>query len=259
MINALAWSPDNRMLASGGNDDGTVLWECQTWKIVKRFEGVRISSARGLSWRPDGKALLAWCHTDEVVLLDPATGQVSPPLVHGGNAWGGGMAVWSPDGKRIAAASGAGVEVLSGTDRQRSQMPRDMVFVRSLPDIRHLVAGSETDPTIWTYDAGSRQPLGTMIPYLSDDQCVVIGPDGHYRGSWRIDEHLVYVALTDDGRQETYTPADFSKRYGWKNDPKKAILLGDSPKDAAESKPAAKPGAETEPQPKSKPTGKKSP
>jgi Pyruvate/2-oxoacid:ferredoxin oxidoreductase delta subunit len=32
--------------------------------------------------------------------------------------------------------------------------------------------------------------------------------------------------LTDDGRQETYTPAEFQKQYGWKNDPSKAILLG---------------------------------
>jgi hypothetical protein len=36
----------------------------------------------------------------------------------------------------------------------------------------------------------------------------------------------VYVAQTDDGRQETYTPAEFQKKYGWKNDPAKAILLG---------------------------------
>jgi len=35
----------------------------------------------------------------------------------------------------------------------------------------------------------------------------------------------VYMALTEDGRQETYTPAAFEARFGWKNDPEKAYLF----------------------------------
>jgi len=32
---------------------------------------------------------------------------------------------------------------------------------------------------------------------------------------------VVYVAMTDEGHQLTFTPEEFSKRYGWKNDPSK--------------------------------------
>ena len=37
-------------------------------------------------------------------------------------------------------------------------------------------------------------------------------------------EDVVYVALTDDGRQVTLRPAEFAAAYGWKNDPEKIRL-----------------------------------
>lgn len=40
-----------------------------------------------------------------------------------------------------------------------------------------------------------------------------------------IEPHIVYVAMHDDG-QRTYTPAEFREKFGWKNDPTKAQLLG---------------------------------
>ena len=36
---------------------------------------------------------------------------------------------------------------------------------------------------------------------------------------------VVYVALLEDGTQQTYTPAEFAAKFGWKNEPKKATLL----------------------------------
>ena len=37
-------------------------------------------------------------------------------------------------------------------------------------------------------------------------------------------DDVVYVALTDDGRQVTLRPAEFAAAYGWKNDPEKIRL-----------------------------------
>ncbi len=37
-------------------------------------------------------------------------------------------------------------------------------------------------------------------------------------------EDVVYVALTDDGRQVTLRPAEFAVTYGWKNDSEKIRL-----------------------------------
>ena len=41
-----------------------------------------------------------------------------------------------------------------------------------------------------------------------------------------MEEQIVYVAMLDDGSQRTYSPAEFAQRFGWKNEPDKAILLG---------------------------------
>jgi hypothetical protein len=48
---------------------------------------------------------------------------------------------------------------------------------------------------------------------------------GHYAGPKNIEDHLVYVAQTESGEHITLTPVEFEKKYGWKNDPKKARLL----------------------------------
>ena len=45
------------------------------------------------------------------------------------------------------------------------------------------------------------------------------------RRAWRTD-HLVYVALTEAGHQETYTPSEFACVVGWKNDASRARFAG---------------------------------
>jgi hypothetical protein len=54
---------------------------------------------------------------------------------------------------------------------------------------------------------------------------LIVSPEGHYRGTEGIDDHVVYVAVTADGRQETLTPAEFEAKYVWKNDPTKVRLV----------------------------------
>ncbi len=54
---------------------------------------------------------------------------------------------------------------------------------------------------------------------LDEQRALAITPSGHYRGSPGIDVYLVYLALLDDGSQLTLAPAEFSKRFAWKNEP----------------------------------------
>ena len=46
----------------------------------------------------------------------------------------------------------------------------------------------------------------------------VVSPEGHFRGSPDVEAKFVYVVQTEQA-QETLTPEEFAKRYGWKNDP----------------------------------------
>lgn len=52
---------------------------------------------------------------------------------------------------------------------------------------------------------------------------VKVTPEGHFRGAPEIDQELIVVAETDAGEQVTLSLAEFEKKYGWKNDPERAI------------------------------------
>lgn len=93
------------------------------------------------------------------------------------------------------------------------------------PDGRRFLSGFSLNGWPRGYDISTKQPLGVLVPFIMDDQWLVVGPDGHYRGSKEIEEHIVYVAQIDAGHNITLSPAEFQKRYGWKNDPAKARLL----------------------------------
>ena len=49
-----------------------------------------------------------------------------------------------------------------------------------------------------------------------------------------VEKEFVYVVLTEQGEQLTLTPAEFTKKYGWKNDPAKVSLKAGSGKLKAE-------------------------
>ena len=76
---------------------------------------------------------------------------------------------------------------------------------------------------------------------LDNDQSVAITPDGHYAGPPGVEEKLVYVVETDKG-QDTLTPAEFSKQYGWKNDPSRVWLFPPDDDAEAEKPDQAPPG-----------------
>jgi hypothetical protein len=111
---------------------------------------------------------------------------------------------------------------------QTRDLGRPFYSARWLPDDRRVVTFHQGFAPYRVYDTQRDEWLGTLYPQLTGEQYVCIGPDGHWRGSEQAAEHLVYVALTEDGRQETYAPADCRKKFGWQNDPAKVIFLGPS-------------------------------
>ena len=90
------------------------------------------------------------------------------------------------------------------------------------PDMKSL-ATSDRHGFIWLWDIASREPL-TVLTLLPDGRPLAINAEGHYRSDEDVTDAIVYVVQTADG-QQTLTPAEFSAKYGWKNDPAKVKLL----------------------------------
>src|SRR6516162_7026789 len=55
---SLAYSPDGKLIASGGSDDVICLWEADTGKEVRRLTGPH-SEVWDVAFSPDGKLLAA--------------------------------------------------------------------------------------------------------------------------------------------------------------------------------------------------------
>ena len=132
----------------------------------------------------------------------------------------------SPDGQRLLAREGAGWTFVRGRDAQDRRLLGQHLGQTAQwhPDSRFL--GWEPHYGTVGFDVETNRRLGMLFPWLTGDHWLCIGPTGHYRGSPGVEDQFVYVAMLPDGSQRTYTPAEFAEKFGWKNDPEKAELLG---------------------------------
>ena len=103
-VDALAFSPDGRLLASGSADHTVRLWETATGRELRSLAGHTLY-VRALAFSPDGRLLASAGADATVKLWDVATGREARGL-------GAGVAVtslsFSEDGRRLASGDAEG-------------------------------------------------------------------------------------------------------------------------------------------------------
>ena len=132
---------------------------------------------------------------------------------------------WSGDGKQLLAGTWGQGAYRAVAQREGVKLLGTGYPLQWHPDRKRFLSGGGYFP-VQGLDSNRGVRLGTLYPRLGGTHHVCISADGHYRGSDGIEQHLVYIALTKDGHQETYSPTDFATKFGWKNDPTKARLMG---------------------------------
>ena len=219
----LAWSPDGTRLAVLDTQSKIRVYDSKSWKVVafSNLYSEGSKKAHRIAWTPNGKNLFVTWNA-AVDSLDVESGTCVSLGRQGYGGWISGVI----GGPRVMNY------LLAETDGRFwtfEASPKEKLFAGVFgnglcmaTDGRRFVAGLDKKGWLQAYDMKTHTKLGTLIPKMTGNSWICIGPDGHYVGSDGVEDHIVYVAITETGNQEIHTPAEFARRYGWKNDPTKA-------------------------------------
>jgi eukaryotic-like serine/threonine-protein kinase len=175
-VSGLAFSPDGRMLASGG--DGTVkLWD---WAAGEHRRTLT-STGQSVAFSPDGR-VLASGHGRRVLLWDLATGQVNRDLDHIGAVRN---VAFSPDGQLLASGGVRWVLLWDPATGELRRLltghPSTVGAVASSPDGRLLASGVARPVPLWDQATSVLRQL--LTGYTSTVGAVAFSPDGRLLAS----------------------------------------------------------------------------
>src|SRR5437016_1013043 len=187
----LAFSPDERLLASGSADGSVKLWDVESGAVL--WSGEHTSTTSALAFAPDGGLLASGGFDATVRLWDPQLGTLLEALPHPGPVY---RLAWSRDGHLLASGD------VAGTIRLWEIGPgRPATCVESLvghsswmwglafaPD-ESLLASASLDGSVKLWELGEAGRLRLrqqLLGHTQQVQALAWSPDGAMlaSGSW---------------------------------------------------------------------------
>jgi WD40 repeat protein len=206
----MVFSPDGKIIASGGYDKTIKLWDVTTGKVVKTLSHQN-NSIYELIFSPDGKILASRSINNIIQLWDLTTGKVIKSFSEHTDLVN--SIVFSPDGKILASGSsddtiklwdvttGKAIKTLTGhVDRVTS--------VAFSPDGNMIASGSD-DKTIKLWDVTTGKAK-TFTGNSSSVSSVAFSPDGNNIVSGSFDKTIKLWDVTTGRATQTINGHDNS-------------------------------------------------
>ncbi len=174
---SVAFSPDGKLLATGGADGEVRLWQVADGKKLLTFKG-HTSWIWSLAFSPDGDTLASGSDDYTVRFWNISTGKCCQTLQgHTSQVW---SVAFSPEGQTLASSSSDQTIKLwnVSTGECHQTLQGHTSWVRSVsfsPDGQTLASGSE-DHTVKLWDTNTNQCYKTLQGHTSQVWSVSYGP-----------------------------------------------------------------------------------